>query len=488
MKKTNLFSFKGLLCLAIYLLTYYNVAAQTIITVEGQIPIPDHPAYRDDREVEDEHSHNTAYEPLVLRIPVSELPNQIDTTFGLEKVDLSIKHNRISDIKVELFSPDGMIVWITNRNGKNGQDYRNATFSQRGFDGPISSAVAPFSGDYQPDGNLSNVNNGQNGNGFWTLKIHDLANDTEGVFEKISLTFSNHPARLNASPCSFANPEACKCSRADGRMLPDLVVSEQGTAANMWEIAYDAMKGYGMLMFEVRVMNLGEGPLELTGTDVWLCGTDTVVNQHIRCKEGDEMNDSIYPRQVFQQNIYQLKDGQLSKTKRTAGTMAYDGHPGHDHYHADYYARFTLLKPSDNQLDTSQWQIVGGSRKASFCLWDMQFCDSENKKCDMRGRYYDELSLSNYGFGTYRSCDDPTRQGISVGGIDWYGLHYDGQNLRLPPDTKNGLYFLKIEIDPFNFYEEADETNNVLILPVIFRFQQPKMPESTEGGIRTIKN
>ncbi len=162
--------------------------------------------------------------------------------------------------------------------------------------------------------------------------------------------------------------------------------------------------------------------------------------------------------------------------------MAYDGHPGHDHYHADYYARFTLLKPIENQPDTSLWQVVGVSRKASFCLWDMQFCDSENKKCDMRGRYYDDQSLSNYGFGTYRSCDDPHRQGISVGGIDWYGLHYDGQNLRLPSNTTNGLYFLKIEIDPFNFYEEADETNNVLILPVAFRFQNSESVKNTEGG------
>ena len=472
MKKTNLHIYLTIVCLIFSWFTFTNLRAQTNISVEATIPIPDHPVYHDDRDDDHDNDHNARYEPLILSIPVSGLPAHIDTLFGLEKVNLSIKHPRISDIKVELFSPDGTLVWISNRNGKNGQDYRNATFSQRGFDGPISSAEAPFSGEYQPDGNLSSVNNGQNPNGDWTLKVHDLGADTEGVFEEISLTFSDNPARLKASPCSFTNPKSCQCSRADGRMMPDLVVSEMGTAANMWEIAYDTTKGYGMLMFEVRVMNLGEGPLELTGTNTWLCGTDTVADRRVRCKEGDETNDSIYPRQIFQQNIYTLKNGQLGKTTRTAGTMAYDGHPGHDHFHADYYARFSLLKPIDNEPDTSKWAIVGTARKASFCLWDMQFCDAENKKCDTRGRFYDEQSLANYGFGTYKSCDDPHRQGISVGGIDWYGLHYDGQNLRLPPDTANGLYFLKIEIDPFNFYEESDESNNVLILPVIFRFQQ----------------
>ena len=464
-------TFTALFCLILSTWSLTLLQAQTIISLEASIPIPDHPPYEDDRVSANDHDHNDRYDPLSLPIPVSGLPARMDTTFGLEKVILSIKHSRISDIKVELFSPDGTVVWLTNRNGKNGQDYRNAVFSQRGFDGPISSAEPPFAGEYQPDGNLASINNGQNPNGIWRVKVHDLGPNTEGVFEKISLEFSDNPARLKTSPCSILNPLGCKCSRLDGKMLPDLAVSAIGTSANMWEIAYDPQKGYGMLMFEVRVMNIGEGPLELVGTDKWLCGTDTVADRHVRCKEGDETNDSIYPRQVFQQNIYNLQNGLLGKTTRAAGTMAFDGHPGHDHYHADSYARFTLLKPIDNQLDTSKWAIIGTARKASFCLWDMQFCDSENKKCDSDGRYFDDKSLPNYGFGTYKSCDDPHRQGISVGGIDWYGLHYDGQNLRLPPDTKNGLYFLKIEIDPFGYYEEANKANNVLILPVNFKFQ-----------------
>lgn len=451
-------------------------SAQTTIVFEAPIPIPDHPAYHDDRDElansNDRHEHNDRYEPLILSIPISGLPSVIDTSFGLEKLGLSIKHARISDIKIELFSPDGTLVWISNRNGKNGQDYRNATFSQRGFDGPISSAEPPFSGEYQPDGNLASINNGQNPNGNWTLKIHDLGHDTEGVFEKVSFRFSHTPARLKASPCSLSNPQSCKCSRSDGRLLPDLVVSEMGTANNLWEIAYDTTKKQGMLMFEVRVMNLGEGPLELVGTDTWLCGQDTVPSRYVHCMEGDETNDSIYPRQIFLQNIYTLKNGRLTKTSRTAGTMAYDGHPGHDHFHADYYARFSFIKPSDTEPDTSKWEVVGTARKASFCLWDMQFCDSDNRKCDFKGQIFNENNLANYGFGTYRSCDDPSRQGISVGGIDWYGLHYDGQNLRLPSNVRNGLYYLKIEIDPFNFYEESDETNNTLFLPVILRMQQ----------------
>ena len=459
------------------LLFFCNIKGQTHITFQASIPIPDHPAYHDDREAalnDHDHDDNAAYQPLVLPIVVSGLQDSINGNFGLEHITLSIHHNRISDLKVELFSPDGTVVWLTNRNGKNGHDYPETRFSQRGFRGPISSAETPFDGDYQPDGNLANVNNGQNPNGIWLLKIHDLAIDTEGVFEKIILTFSNTPAHLKASPCSVENPSGCYSSRSDGRLLPDLVVSANGTGANIWEIGYDEAKGFGLLMFEVRAMNLGEGPLELVGTKTWLCGQDTVENGRVLCKKGDITHDSVYPRQIFKQNIFQLKDGKLQKTERFAGTMAFDGHPGHDHFHADYYARFTFFKPDEQQPeDTSRWKEVGRTRKASFCLWDMQFCDAENGKCDYENQIYSQQNLPNYGFGSYKSCNDEHRQGISVGGIDWYGLHYDGQNLHLPKGTTNGLYFLKIEIDPFNFYEEASETNNTLILPVILRLQKP---------------
>lgn len=467
-----------ILCvLCIFIFT--TIKAQMLITLEAQIPIPDHPVYDDDRE--SDADHDVFYQPLVVPIHVEGLPNALNATFGLEQITLSIRHKRVSDLKVELVSPDGTLVWVTNRNGKNGHDYPNTRFSQFGFRGAISNAEPPFDGDYQPDGNLANVNNGQNPNGVWQLKIHDLAANTEGVFEKIILRFGEQPALLKASPCTLDNPLGCCSSRADGRMLPDLVVSQNGTGANVWEIGYDATKGFGLLMFEVRAMNLGEGPLELEGTDTWLCGQDTVKSRRILCKTGNSTHDSTYPRQIFKQNIFQLKDGHIEKTSRFAGTMAYDAHPGHDHFHADYYARFSFLKPDDrNPNDTARWQLVGKSRKASFCLWDMQFCDDENGKCDYNNQIFSEKNLPNYGFGNYQTCDDPHRQGISVGGIDWYGLHYDGQNLRLPKGTTNGLYFLKIEIDPYNFYEEADESNNVLILPIFLRLQ--KTPQTAEAS------
>lgn len=481
---TNKHLFKypfGHLLIATFTLCLVNVCVlkgQVVFSVYGSSKIPEYVDYADNREENPRHIHQDAtdahYLPLCIPIPIAGLPLPINEVFGLEKIVLSMRHQRVSDIKIEIVAPDGTTVWLTNRNGRDGSNYTETCFSQRGFNGPISSGEAPFRGDFQPDGNLAYLNNGQNANGQWTLKIYDFAHGTEGSFDSVSVYFGDNPARLHNAPCSFTNAINCKCSRKDGRLLPDLVVSEQGTGDNMWEIAYNPSKREGMLMFEVRVMNLGEGPLELEGSNTWLCGTDTVTGRNVRCMDGDISNDSVYPRQIFKQNIYSLHDRTLLKSTRFAGTMAYDAHPGHDHYHADYYARFTLLKPDGGLTDTTLWQTVGSARKASFCLWDMQFCDDANKKCDYKKQIFNEKNLDNYGLGSYRSCDDPKGQGLSVGGIDWYGLHYDGQNLRLPKGTTNGLYFLKIEIDPFNFYEESDETNNTVMIPVLLRMQTPQ--------------
>ncbi len=473
----------------LFLLCYFeNASAQTSFIIQEKLVIPDYPLYHDDR-AQGEHEHNDHenyennqnYQPLVVYIPVSTLPNQLDSVFGLEKVIISATHNRVSDLKMELISPDSTLVWLSNRNGKFDRNYDSTRFAQRGFNGAISNAKAPFNGDFQPDGNLTLFNNGQNPNGFWRFVVYDLAHDSLGSIDRVALVFSQNPATQRLSPCSVEHVEQCICSRPDGRLLPDLVISANGTADNIWEVSYDPEIGYGLLMFEVRVMNLGEGPLELEGTNVWLCGQDTVSDRHIACKNSMSVtDDSIYPRQIFRQNIYKIENHKMLKTNRLAGTMAFDAHPGHEHFHADHYGRFTLLEVDAAEPDTNKWRTVGTVRKASFCLWDMQYCDQTNGKCDLKGQIFDEHNLPNYGFGQYHSCMDAERQGISVGGIDWYGLHYDGQNLRLPKDTKNGQYMLKIEIDPFNVYEESDETNNNLFLPVTLRWQEYNKNEPHE--------
>ena len=89
-------------------------------------------------------------------IEVTGLPNNMTESFGLETVGLTIHHNRVSDLKIQLQSPDGTTIWVTNRNGGvTGKNYLNTNFSQFGKNGLINNGVAPFDGDFTPSGEFS---------------------------------------------------------------------------------------------------------------------------------------------------------------------------------------------------------------------------------------------------------------------------------------------------------------------------------------------
>ncbi|MEQ1744484.1 MAG: proprotein convertase P-domain-containing protein [Saprospiraceae bacterium] len=448
---TKRFRHKGLLLALV--LAAFQAFGQRFNSTQRDVPVPDF------REV--------APEVLVVDVPVSGLPSRIDEAFGLETVQLAIRHPYVSDVKVELYSPDATLVWIANRNGRDGRDYIEARFSQQGFKGQISEASAPFTGEYIPDGNLAHFNNGQNPNGNWVLKVYDLKAGDTGIFNSVSLFFGPNPAKGITSPCSFSTPKGCVC--ADGKkrcwLLPDLALNERATANNLYESAFDPKTGKGELRFAVETFNIGHGPLEMRGNDRWKCGKKSVSGS-VPC------NDGTYARQGLDQTIYGLKNGKLITQKTPAGFIAYDARPGHEHFHFDNYVTYTLLRPVSGEPDPAKWEVVGRGNKASFCLWDLGSCREDLKNCvDKNGRTWLPSNMPNYGLGNYRSCD-AALQGLSVGGADLYGENYEGQSLDLPKGTCNGTYWLKIEIDPDGRIREADRSNNTLILKTFLNKQQ----------------
>ena len=67
-------------------------------------------------------------------IEVKGLSKQINQNFGLAKVCINLTHERVSDLKVELLSPDGTKIWLTNRNGGvDGKNYINTCFRSNGL-------------------------------------------------------------------------------------------------------------------------------------------------------------------------------------------------------------------------------------------------------------------------------------------------------------------------------------------------------------------
>ena len=122
-------------------------------------------------------------------------PTIIDSSFGLESICLDITHTKDRDLDIFLESPDGTLIELTTDNGDLNDNYTGTCF--RGdVSTSIISGIAPFTGDYLPEGILGQINNGQSGNGIWRLRIYDDNNTggNIGTLNNWSLTFSSNPA------------------------------------------------------------------------------------------------------------------------------------------------------------------------------------------------------------------------------------------------------------------------------------------------------
>ena len=86
-------------------------------------------------------------------------------------VCINISHNYTADLDIRLVSPSGTIVYLSTDNGGSGNNYVETCFTMDATTN-ITAGIAPFTGDYVPEGNLSALN-GQNANGLWRLQIRD---------------------------------------------------------------------------------------------------------------------------------------------------------------------------------------------------------------------------------------------------------------------------------------------------------------------------
>ena len=166
---------------------------------------------------------------------------------------------------------------------------------------------------------------------------------------------------------------------------------------------------------------------------------------------------------MVQQKIHVKNDSSFQYIYREAGTVYYSDEPGHDHFHADDWVEFKLLK---KVWYSKKMKLIKTGNKISYCLFDSGNCTEENEFCqnDTIG-FFGKENLNNYGFGTFNGCDSD-RQGISVGGLDYYGLDFEGQLIQLDKVPKRGSYFVVITVDPTNKFKEKNEDNNSIIIPI----------------------
>ncbi|MES2587387.1 MAG: CotH kinase family protein [Bacteroidota bacterium] len=129
-------------------------------------------------------------------LDVAGLTQNLDTAnFGLETVCINLEHTYIADLTISLISPDGTSFALVSGFGGDSDFYTNTCFSGSS-NNAISQSSSPFSGVFKPYGQMGLVNNNQDGNGTWTLRIEDNGALDVGILLDWSLTFGNNPANI----------------------------------------------------------------------------------------------------------------------------------------------------------------------------------------------------------------------------------------------------------------------------------------------------
>jgi subtilisin-like proprotein convertase family protein len=128
--------------------------------------------------------------PLTVSLP----QNSIDTIdFGLETICIDLTHTWLADLTIELIAPDGTTRILASGVGGGEDNMTNTCFN---YDSgtPIQNGTAPFTGTFRPMGQMGAVNNGQDPNGVWYLRINDNYGQDEGQLLNWSVTFGGSPA------------------------------------------------------------------------------------------------------------------------------------------------------------------------------------------------------------------------------------------------------------------------------------------------------
>ncbi len=291
------------------------------------------------------------------------------------------------------------------------------------------------------------------------------------------------------SQCTTTNATSCACK--DGttncQLLPDIKVARPPLLVN-------GSSGYleypqtcnppcsgndGRLRVSVSTPNIGFGPLEVRTTPTAICGTDTFYNvpSNFTCPNGQPL------RQILNQRVYQKNGNTMSYIDRFAGSMTY--HPSHGHMHVDDWGIYTL-RTATADPNPLNWPVVGTGSKLAFCLMDYGTCSYYNGHCvDSANNTMLNGNFPNFGLGGGNYGCSSVVQGISSGYTDIYYQSLDGMWINLPPGLCNGTYWMVIQLDPYNYFLESDETNNVLAVQVTLTQQGGTLPVVTASGSTT---
>ena len=267
--------------------------------------------------------------------------------------------------------------------------------------------------------------------------------------------------------CTTTNATSCVCETTGSTncdLLPDIHVARPPllVSGSSGIIEYSQSgngANDGRLRISVSTPNIGHGPLEVRTTNRYICGTDTITGT----APATCTNTGLPPKQLVVQRVYTKNGNAMTYIDRNAGSMTY--HPTHGHMHVDDWGVYSL-RIQTNDPNPLNWPVVANGAKLAFCLMDYGSCSTYGGHCvDDNGNTLLNGDFPNYGLGGGQYNCSPTVQGISSGYTDIYYQSLDGMWIDIPPGTCNGTYMIVVQLDPYNYFLEEDETNNILAIP-----------------------
>ncbi len=116
---------------------------------------------------------------------------------GLSINDLNVRinldHSFVGDLKISLRHPDGTTIVLGNQRGGSGTAFTNTVFDDEASSSiaGITSANAPFTGSFRPEGALS-VFDGKTASGTWQMIVEDLGSGDFGILNNWELLFTQN--------------------------------------------------------------------------------------------------------------------------------------------------------------------------------------------------------------------------------------------------------------------------------------------------------
>ena len=307
--------------------------------------------------------------------------------------------------------------------------------------------------------------------------------------------------------CTTTDASGCEC--ADGTnnclLLPDITASWQGIADNGWIEYPQSGAGQnfnnqgpddGRLRVTGSTPNVGHGSFTVRGQDndgnrAFICGSDTIYgvssSGSFTCPNGEEN-----PKQMLLQRVYKKDGNNMNYEDTWTGSMTY--HESHGHNHVDDWCVMTLRIPTADP-NPLNWPIVGDGAKIGFCLMDYGQCGTnagstyyghcrdDNTTYNV-GNIMTNANFSNWNLGGGSYGCSIVEQGISAGWTDVYGYWLDGMWINIPENTCNGDYYIVMEVDKNNYFQEENEDNNFTAVPVTLELQHP----ANSGVLPTISS